>query len=127
MRPARESKAATLIKPARNEPVVSRRWPIQYGPKPLPRLPMALIRAMERAAAAAVKEPEAMAQNGPAIELDADSAMAKQNTLIAMPDEKPLTTRAMPPANADKAMCQRRSPARSECAPIRTMRIAAAR
>src|SRR5713226_354828 len=105
--PARVSMVATLNNPARNEPVVSRRWPIQYGPKPLPRLPMALIRAMERAAAAAVKEPEAKAQNGPAIEDDADRAMAKQKTLRAMPGEKPLTTRAMPPAKAENAMCQR--------------------
>src|SRR5260370_40798381 len=88
---------------------------------------MALIRAMEPAAAAAVKEPEAMAQNGPAIEEDAERAMAKQKTLIARPGEKLLTTRAMPPANAENAMCQRRSPVRSECVPIRTMRIAAAR
>jgi len=33
---------------------------------------------MERAAAAAVKEPVAMAQNGPAIEEEAERAMAKQ-------------------------------------------------
>src|SRR5580693_7356476 len=82
---------------------------------------------MERAAAAAVMEPEAMAQKGPAIEEDAERAMAKQKTLIAMPGEEPLTTRATPPANAERAMCRRRSPVRSECAPIRTMRIAAVR
>src|SRR5260221_5648642 len=125
--PARVSMAATLNKPTRKEPVVSRRWPIQYGPKPLPRLPMALIKAMERAAAAAVKEPDAMAQNGPAIEDEAERAMAKQKTVSAIPGEKPLTTRAVPPANAESAMWRRRSPVRSECAPTRTMKIAAAR
>src|ERR1700757_3888334 len=123
MRPARVSMAATLSKPVRNEPVVSRRWPIQYGPKPLPRLPMALIRAMERAAAAAVKEAEAMAQNGPAIEDEADRAMEKQKTLMAAPGEEPRTTRAAPPANAERAMWRRRSAVRSECEPIRTMRM----
>jgi len=47
-----------------------------------------------------------MAQNGPAIEEDAERAMAKQKTLMARPGEKLLTTRAMPPANAENAMCQ---------------------
>ncbi len=86
---------------------------------------MALISAMERAAAAAVNEPEAMAQNGPAMEEDAGQSDGKANAngdaRRKTADDEGKVFRKSGKRDASGA------PRWSECAPIRTMRIAAAR
>src|ERR1700676_2206482 len=108
--------AATLNRPARKEPVDFRKYPIQYGPKPLPRLPSALIKAILTAALAFGSFAEAIAQNGPVMEEEAARAIANAATLNAMLNSRPARMRANTPARALNATCQRRSPVRSECA-----------
>ena len=88
---------------------------------------MALMSAIAGAAVAAAIVVDAMAHSGPAMEEEAERARANAMMLTIAPVEYPAVSSAKAPTNADKAICQRRSSVRSECSPIKTMKIVATR
>src|ERR1700757_114499 len=120
------SAAATTRSPPRNCPVEVRTSPMMYGPKNPPRFPTELMNAIPAAAVVADRSVVGIAQNGPIIEKTPTTATLTNATAIARDAVPPASPMAIAPARAGTAVCQRRSPERSELNPTNTIVIAAA-